>query len=139
MARPFNFEEDSLLSIRVQTTDPFGGQFSKSFHIYIINVDEAPDWIELSNSTVSNVALQKTFIGLLSTQDDEGGPFTYEFAEGGVHNENYTLRGDSLFTAKDFDYASNTSHIIRMRSTDPTNQFIEVYITLLLNQEVRCR
>jgi len=136
MARPFNFEEDSLLSIRVQTTDPFGGQFSKSFHIYIINVDEAPDWIELSNSTVSNVALQKTFIGLLSTQDDEGGPFTYEFAEGGVHNENYTLRGDSLFTAKDFDYASNTSHIIRMRSTDPTNQFIEVYITLLLNQEV---
>ena len=136
MARPFNFEDDSLLSIRVQTTDPFGGQFSKSFTIYIINVDEAPDWIELSNSTVSNVALQKTFIGLLSTLDDEGGPFTYEFAEGGVHNENYTLRGDSLFTAKDFDYASNTSHIIRMRSTDPTNQFIEVYITLLLNQEV---
>ena len=36
---------------------------------------------------------------------------------------------------RDFDYASNTSHIIRMRSTDPTNQFIEVYITLLLNQE----
>ena len=41
-----------------------------------------------------------------------------------------------MFTAKDFDYESNTSHIIRMRSTDPTNQFIEVFITLSLNQEV---
>ena len=83
-----------------------------------------------------HVALQKTFIGLLSTLDDEGGPFTYEFAEGGIHNDKYILKGDSLFTAKDFDYESNTSHIIRMRSTDPTNQFIEVFITLTLNKEV---
>ena len=104
--------------------------------LYVTNIQEAPDSIILFNSSVLNVAVQNTFLGLLSTQDDEGGAFVYEFAEGGIHNDKYILKGDSLFTAKDFDYESNTSHIIRMRSTDPTNQFIEVFITLSLNQEV---
>ena len=104
--------------------------------LYVTNIQEAPDSIILSNSSVLNVAVQNTFVGLLSTQDDEGRAFVYEFAEGGIHNDKYILKGDSLFTAKDFDYESNTSHIIRMRSTDPTNQFIEVFITLSLNQEV---
>ena len=80
--------------------------------LYVTNIQEAPDSIILSNSSVLNVAVQNTFVGLLSTQDDEGGAFVYEFAEGDIHNDKYILKGDSLFTAKDFGYESNTSHII---------------------------
>ena len=136
MGRVINYEEDSVLNIRIQTKDPFGEGYEKSLTLYVNNIQEAPDSITLSNSTVLNVAVQNTFVGLLSTQDDEGGPFVYEFAEGGIHNDKYILKGDSLLTAKDFDYESNTSHIIRIRSTDPNNQFIEIFITLTLNKEV---
>ncbi len=81
----------------------------------------SPTDILLSNTTVSENALQGTTVGLLSTIDpDPNDSFSYGLVrgEGDTGNDLFTVTNAELQTAAIFDFETKSSYSIRVRSTD---------------------
>lgn len=118
----FNYEAiTNPLSIRVETMDAAGLTYEGTFDITITNVNEAPTNISLSSSSISENVPTGTTIGTLSTTDvDAGDTFTYSLYDtlNYPDNSSFTITGSSLKSAVIFDYETQSSYSIRVRSTD---------------------
>jgi formylglycine-generating enzyme required for sulfatase activity len=71
-----------------------------------------------------------TRVGFLSTEDPNLGQFEYTFVNGpeDVGNASFLIEGNRLVTAEMFDYETQSSYEVRIRSTDVSDglgQFIE--------------
>jgi hypothetical protein len=118
----FNYEViTNPLSIRVETTDFAGLTYEGTFDITITNVNETPTNISLSSSSISENVPTGTTVGTLSTTDvDAGDTFTYSLYDtlNYPDNSSFTITGTSLKSAVVFDYETQSSYSIRVRSTD---------------------
>ena len=123
----FDFETDSLLSIRVATEDSAGSTFSKSFLIHIKDVvemiftNDAPTNIALSSISIAEDALIGSTIGTLSSQDPNGGDtHTYEFVSGAGDDDNasFVIQGDQLKSFVQFDYETDSVYNVRIKTED---------------------
>ena len=83
---------------------------------YTLNT--APKTLVLSSGTVAENSSIGTTIGTFSATDDEGGPFTYSLAAGGVDNAKFQIAGDQLKTAAVFDYETKNSYSIKVQVAD---------------------
>ncbi len=96
--------------------------------VEIPDLNQAPTDILLSFSQVPESLPVGTVVGLLDTSDPDNEPgFTYSFA-GGVgddNNNSFTIAGDELRTGTSFDFESQSSFSIRIRSVDSGGLWIE--------------
>jgi hypothetical protein len=132
----FDFEAKSSYTIRVQTDDGHGGTFAKAVPITITNANEQPSNITLSNGSVDENAGVGATIGTLSTTDpDAGDTFTYSLVSGAgsADNASFTIAGDQLKAASDFNFEAKSSYAIRVRSTDRGGAFREETGTITIN------
>ncbi|XP_028415344.1 protocadherin-23-like isoform X2 [Dendronephthya gigantea] len=89
--------------------------------ITVLNVNDPPYNLELSNSEVSeNVAINFT-VGNLTAEDDDIHPkrtsnFSWELVDS--DNGFFSLRGNSVIVAKSLDHESQKIHRIQVRCTD---------------------
>jgi len=117
----FNYEVKNSYSIRVQTSDIFGGTFQKIFTITVTNVNEPPTNITLSASSVAENQPVGTVVGTFTTTDpDVGQTFTYSLVAGtgSTDNSSFTIVGNALQTAAIFNYEVKNSYSIRVQTTD---------------------
>ena len=117
----FNYEVKNSYSIRVQTSDIFGGTFQKIFTITVTNVNEPPTNITLSASSVAENKPVGTVVGTFTTTDpDVGQTFTYSLVAGtgSTDNSSFTIVGNALQTAAIFNYEVKNSYSIRVQTTD---------------------
>lgn len=63
-----NYEQQNSYSIRVQTSDGNGGTYSKAIIIHIVNVNDAPTLISLSNATIKENASTNSLVGLIGPE-----------------------------------------------------------------------
>ncbi|WP_395809424.1 fibronectin type III domain-containing protein, partial [Daejeonella sp.] len=120
-ANVFDFETKSSYSIRIQTTDAAGLSFQKEFTVTIVNVNEAPTAIALSNATTDENNAIDASIGTLTTTDpDAADSFTYSLVSGAgsTDNSKFTLSGNTLKAAEAFDFETKSSYSIRIQTTD---------------------
>lgn len=120
-AAVFNFETKASYSIRIEVTDKGGLTYAESFSITIVNRNDAPTAISLSNHMVEENQTSRTLVGVLSTVDqDLDEVFSYAFASGenDIDNGSFQLSGDSLFTSAVFDFEKKSTYFIRISSTD---------------------
>jgi gliding motility-associated-like protein len=132
----FNYEAKQIHIIQVQTSDTKGGIFSQQFSISIIDSNDIPSDIILSNNVVSENLTTSSFIGLLNTVDpDAPGGFVYSLVNGVGSNDNLNFRvsNDSLYGSVIFNYETKKLFNIRMRTTDAGNLFFEKTFVININ------
>lgn len=120
-AASFDYEAKNSYSIRVRTTDAGGLTYEQAFMITVINVNEPPAAIQLSNSTVPESQSAGTTVGAFSTTDpDNGNTFTYTLVSGlgSADNGSFAVGGNTLQTAASFDYEVKNSYSVRVQTTD---------------------
>lgn len=93
----------------------------KSVPDLVLNFNEPPTDLILSNNTFQDDIQLDGFIGELSTIDSENGDkFTYALAEGegAVHNDMFSVNGNRLQANDCFKCSSNSNFNIRLSTTD---------------------
>jgi hypothetical protein len=136
-AASFDYETLNSFSIRIRSTDQGGLYFEKAFTITVTNLNEAPTDISLSIDSVAENQPVDTTVGTFGTTDpDVGDSFTYTLVEGVGDTDNASFsigEGGLLQTAAVFDYESQTSYSILVRTTDAGDEYCEeqfiVYVT----------
>ncbi len=116
-----NFEVKPNYSIRVQSRDTGGVTIEKVFVIDVTNVNEVPTGLSLSTATIPENSPLGTIVSSISTQDpDVGDTFTYSLVPGigSQNNSQFSIVGGSLRSNALFDFESNTSYSVRIKSTD---------------------
>jgi hypothetical protein len=124
------------LQIRVQTTDSTGRTFQRFFAITLTDLNQAPTSISLSNQTVQENVATGTVVGVLSTVDaDLNDSHTYSLVsgEGSGGNAGFTISGNQLLTADSFDFETQPTVSIRVRSTDAGGLFVEQVLTVTVS------
>src|SRR5690606_6478491 len=124
----FDFEAKDTYSIRVRTTDQGALYLEIPFTIAVTDVNEAPTDIALSNNTVAENEPAGTTVGAFTTSDPDGADthhYTLVAGDGDDDNASFTIAGNALQTAEAFDFETDASYSIRVRSTDAGGLFVE--------------
>jgi uncharacterized delta-60 repeat protein len=124
----FDFESKSSYAIRMRSTDQGGLFYEKSFLIRVTDVNESPTDISLSSNTIAENSAANTPVGTLSTTDpDAGNTFTYALVTGSGDTDNvsFNINGSTLRATSTFDFETNSSYTVRIRSTDQNGLFVE--------------
>ncbi|MCF8255686.1 MAG: cadherin domain-containing protein, partial [Bacteroidia bacterium] len=126
----FDFEQQTTYKIRVQTNDGNGGTYVDTFSIYVLNLNDAPTQITLSNATLKENRSVNTLVGNLTTTDqDPSDVFVYSFANvSGNDNSAFFINGSQIRTNQIFDYESKQVYNVFIQSSDGlaniTKQFV---------------
>lgn len=118
-SKVFDFELVNTYVVYLTTYDGLGTSVSKSFMINIKDTLDAPTDILIEPSEVEENSALSTFVGKLSSVDNNlPGPNTYlySFVNGNNDNDLFALSNDSIFTAAIFDYEAENKYEIKVRS-----------------------
>lgn len=121
-----DYEAQSSYSVRVRSIDAEGLAVERMFSIAVVNVNEAPVEINLTQATVAENSGADAVVGVLSTVDPDGGSHVYTLvndAEG-----RFVVEGNQLRVADgaDLDFEDQSSFEIVVRSTDEGNPALSV-------------
>jgi uncharacterized repeat protein (TIGR01451 family) len=124
-AAAFDYEAKSSYDICVRTDDGNGGTYDEPFTVNVVDVNEWPTDISLSNNSVAENQPGGTAVGDLTTTDpDTLDTHTYSLettsgcADFGSDNGTFTIAGSQLQTAAVFDYETKSSYDICVRAND---------------------
>ncbi|MDZ4667751.1 MAG: cadherin domain-containing protein [bacterium] len=130
----FDFEQQNIYKVRIQTNDGNGGTFADTFSIYVLNLNDAPTQIALSNALIKENRPANTILGTFTTTDqDLSDVFVYSFDNvTGNDNNAFYINGNQLRSNFAFNYEAKQIYNIYVQSSDGlasvTKQFL---ITIL--------
>ncbi|MDB5391851.1 MAG: cya 3, partial [Planctomycetaceae bacterium] len=116
-----DFNTQPIYSIRVRTTDAGGLSFENVFTITLTSINKAPTDLELSSNTIAENQPSGTAIGTFSSTDpDSGDTFTYSLVPGvgSTDNAAFQIVGGQLQSSAVFNFETQSSYSIRVRTTD---------------------
>lgn len=117
----FDFELKNELSIRVEVEDKGGLKYSQPFVIRIIDQNDNPTAINLSNHQILENQALGTLIGQFTTTDqdaDESFTYTFTSGENDIDNGSFIISGDSLLSGEMYDFEKKATYFIRIKVTD---------------------
>ncbi len=99
--------------------------------ITVAAVADAPTSVSLSNDSVEENMPVGTGIGALTATDVDSSAFTYELVSGDTSA--FSISGDELLTAEEFDYETKSTYALTIRVTDESDntfdQIFTIYVT----------
>ena len=116
-----NFEQKAVYQIRVRTTDEDGLFLEKAFMINIVDINEAPTIINLSNNSLAENITANSFVGTISGQDyDASDSLSYELVDnlGGEDNGSFTLVSNELRLKDSPNFEAKSSYNLRLKAID---------------------
>ncbi len=131
-----NFEAQSSYSVRIQTTDGFEGAFAEAFTISVNNLNEAVTSISLDNLSLNENTTKGTAIGALTSTDEDGtDTFSFELTEGEGDDDNalFAIVDSNLTANWVFDFETESTYNIRLKSTDAGGLSFEETFTITIN------
>ena len=111
---------------------------SSAVTVEIDPANSAPTDVDLSSTNVMENQPSGSTVGTLSTTDpDTGDTFTYTLTSGpgDEDNESFTIAGDQLKTANSFDYETQSSYSLRVRTTDQRGLWYEKFFIIMVNDK----
>jgi hypothetical protein len=126
-AASLDYESNPALNVTVEVDDITVGSTpdgTADLEISVTNMDESPTDISLSNNSVAENLSPGSLVGTLSTTDpDSGDTFTYSLVDTASYPDNTSFQiggasSDQLQTAVSFDFETNNSYSIRIRTDD---------------------
>lgn len=132
-AAGFDFEAQASYSILVRATASSGLISEQNFIVEVSNDNETPTDVSLSNDTVIENQPAGTVVGILTTSEpDNGDSHTYTIVSGVDDSTAFTVQGDQLLSALNFDFELKNSYNVRLRTTDSGGLFFEKSFTILV-------
>jgi hypothetical protein len=122
------------LSLRVTATDKAGESANSNFNLRIVNVNDSPLDINLSNSLINENSKTGKVIGNLSTLDpDLGDTHTYSLINDA--DGRFILDGKKLLVAANnrLDFETNRNHLIEVKTTDKAGLSVTKNLTINVN------
>jgi large repetitive protein len=116
-----DFETKPTYGLRVKTTDKSGLSFDQDFTISIININESPTTIVLSQNMIAENIPANSLIGSFSSQDpDANDGHTYGLVSGAgdLDNRAFTIVGNELRIKESPDFEVKQTYSIRVKTTD---------------------
>ena len=115
---PLNHEINPSQIITIISNDGQGGIFEKEFTISILDVNDIPTAITLSNDTINENVAIGTLVGTLTTIDeDQNENHRYELS--GVDSASFRIaENNRLETNAPFDYETKTNYELTITTTD---------------------
>ena len=127
-----DYETTTSYNINVTTTDNGGLIITKDFVITVIDINEQPTDIILSNNNVNEDVAIEYVVGTFTTTDvDANSTFTYTLNN--VNNVPFEIVGDQLKTTELLDYEAITSYTINVTTTDNGNLTFTKDFTIIVN------
>ncbi|WP_258099577.1 cadherin domain-containing protein [Marinoscillum pacificum] len=129
----FNYEEKSEYTVVISVTDSENVSIEETFTISVVDLEETPTNIELSNTTVAENNDTPLEIATLTSEDndaDETFTYTLVAGTGDTDNATFSIEGEKLVTSTAFDFETQSSFAIRLRTTDSANEFFEKSFTI---------
>ncbi len=120
-ASVFDFEDKASYPIRVKTDDGKGGVFSKQFTIMVIDGNDPPYQIQLTNSQIEeNLAIGSGVGEFVTLDQDDEDRHVYELTETGPQNDNqyFVTVGNQLKTAQALDYDEKVFYTVVVNTFD---------------------
>jgi len=119
---PLDLETTPAYVINITATDAFEAASTVELTITVLNVNEAPTALTLSNSEIEETAPVGTVVGALTAVDvDKDDVLTYSIIE----NNCFKLEADKLLTKSALDYETQKSFVILMIATDAEGLKVE--------------
>lgn len=81
-------------------------------------VNDSPTALSLGNKTVAENKPAGTVVGTFSATDPDDSAFTYALVGTGNDNALFTISGNTLKTAKSFDFETKSSYAVRVAVSD---------------------
>lgn len=131
-----DYENQPTFTVRIKTTDAGGLSFEKNFTLTVLNVNEAPTSLTLSNDVVEQDAPAGTVVGTFATTDpDKTDSYTYKLVAGtgSTHNTRFAIQGNSLKTVA---MMKPGTYNVRIRTTDAGGLFFERAVSVTVKASV---
>ncbi|MFN7627652.1 MAG: immunoglobulin domain-containing protein, partial [Pirellula sp.] len=110
----------------VRSTDQGGLFTEKVFVIQVMNVNEAPNSINLTNSSVAENAGSNAIVGILSATDpDSGEIFVFSIPNQIGDNAFFNNSGTTLRANDSFDFETKNTYLVTVRVTDQGGLYYE--------------
>ena len=139
-AQVLDYETKSSYSVCIQTTDNGTPNlsYSKAFTITVMNVNEAPTNINLSNNEITENQNVNSLIGVLSSIDPDSSTFTYTLVNpggvcSGMDNAFFLIAGVTLRSNAVFDYETRNSYTVCIRTLDAGGLTYDKQFTILVS------
>jgi hypothetical protein len=132
-AMTFDRETQQNYYFWVRTTDSGGLQYDEMFIITVLDINETPSVLNLSNSSVAGGLPIGTYVGTFSSVDpDAGDSFMYTLVPGtgDTDNASFTITGNELHTAAVLNALVKNTYTIRVRTTDSGTLWLEQTFTI---------
>ncbi|PSB64080.1 hypothetical protein C7B61_12635, partial [filamentous cyanobacterium CCP1] len=114
-----NYEAQKQYSVKIRATDSQGLFTEETFTIDIVDVNEPPTNIALSNDKILEDVPDNAVIGTFSNNDpDANETHTYTLVEGYEDNSAFTIEGNSLKIRQSPNFATKQTYKIQVRLTD---------------------
>jgi len=131
----FDFENNASLSVRIQTQDPKMATYSEVLSINVIDANDAPVGILLSNDSIDENQGNGSIVGSLEGVDpDETEEFSFTLVDEGnfPDNTSFTVNtNNELVQAVDqLDFESQDIYEIKLRLTDKEGESIDSVFTV---------
>jgi len=94
--------------------------------------NSSPTDVTISNSDISEIAKKQTLVGKFTTSDIDPNPFKYSLVSGAgdTDNSKFYIEGENLYTNSFFDFETQSSLSIRVKTDDEKGGVFEKQINL---------
>ncbi|MES2593004.1 MAG: cadherin domain-containing protein [Bacteroidota bacterium] len=129
-----NYSIQDTLLVRLRVTDNNGCYFEKECILQVVNVNDAPTAIMLSDTSVFENVLNPAVGSFLALDVDANETFTYSLVSGigNVDNGSFSISGTNLNFVGTANYEVKNTYSIRCRVTDLGGLFFEKVFTILV-------
>lgn len=124
----FNYEDQSSFNITVTATDKGGLTVSDDFIIDINDLNEAPESVTLSSTSIQENNAIDDVIGNFEAVDADDDTYTYTLS--GTDAKNFTISGSELKAREVFNFESKTSFEITVNATDSEQNGLSTDFTI---------
>ncbi|MFT7034260.1 MAG: hypothetical protein ACJA2S_002773, partial [Cyclobacteriaceae bacterium] len=124
----FDFEERITYFIDLQSNDQNGGIVEQQITLNVIDQNDAPNDLKLSNTTIEENKPLGTIVGILETADqDVDETFLYSLVAGigSDDNTSFQVVGNELQSRTIFDFESKQTYTVRLETKDSGEITIE--------------
>jgi hypothetical protein len=132
VAAAINYESIQLLSIRLKCSDRNGLSYEKSFNLTVVDMNDAPTDVALSNTVITNQSAAHTFVGSLTVTDQDTSNKNYQFqlvkGSGSTDNSKFYLIDNKLYTKFVAKKTTQSQYAIRLRVKDGALLFDKAFI-----------
>jgi hypothetical protein len=126
-SKKFDFETKSIYSVRLQAKSAnTGDTITASFAISILNANDAPTALVLSNNKIPDFEPAGYNIGALSASDVDGDQLSFSLVTGTGDDDNprFVISGTDLITEEGADFSVQPKYRIRVEASDGQGGFL---------------